>query len=92
MARRKSVNDMQAQLSRMFNYRTFSMSRATRAEQTYNRYRGNIQRALGYSNSGRGVGVANIANMRFSNPRYQSIRAINSERVSRSTYMGLANG
>lgn len=92
MARRKSVNDMQAQLSRMMNYRTASISRMIRANDTYNRYRNNIQRSLGYSNTGRGVGALNSANITFSNPRYQSIGAINAAQVPRSVYMGLNNG
>ena len=83
---------MQSQLSRMFRYYTFSNSRLKRVNAAYNRYRNNIQRSLGYSDRGRGVGALNSANMTFSNPRYQSIGAINSERVSRRTYMGLNAG
>jgi hypothetical protein len=92
MARKKSVNDLQAQASRLFNYRTYTTSRSNRVEAAYRRYRNNIQSSLGYSNRGIGIGVANIANMRFSNPRYQSIREINAARVSRRVYMGLSNG
>lgn len=90
--RRKSVNDMLAQLNRMASYPTATLARDQRAYGIFERYRNNIQRSLGYSNSGRGIGYLNRANMTFSNPRYQSIREINSVRVSRRTYMGLSNG
>lgn len=92
MARRKSINDMQSQLNRIISYGNASMSRINRATATYRSYRSNIQSALGYSNSGRGVGALNKANMRFSNQNKKSIGAINSTRVSRSVYMGLSVG
>ena len=94
MARRrtKSVNNMQEQLSRMFNYSTATAERRNRATNTYRRYRDNIQRSLGYSNTGRGIEALNSANITYSNPRYQNIADINAAQVSRSTYMGLNNG
>lgn len=92
MARRKSVNDMMSQLNRMMGYNTSTMSRMNRAQAVYRRYRNNIQRSLGYSNTGRGIGVLDRDNMTFSNPRYQSIRAINAVQVPRQTYMGLNGG
>ena len=92
MARRKSVNDLRQQLEGLFNYSTYSNDRAIRASAAYRRYRLNIQRALGYSNRGRGIGALNARNQTFSNPRFQSVAAINAERVPRNVYMGLNNG
>lgn len=76
----------------MADYPTATLARDQRARGIFERYRNNIQRSLGYSNSGRGFEALNRANMTFSNPRYQSIREINRVRVSRRTYMGLSNG
>lgn len=94
MARRrtKSVRDLQDQLNRIVSNPRFSFSRSMRIAGIYNRYRDNIQRALGYSNSGKGIDALNAANTRFSNPKYQSLEAINKAQVSRRVYMGLSNG
>ncbi len=53
----------------------------------FQRYRNTIQQNLGYRNTGTGIGVMNIANMRFDNPNYQSIREINAVQVPVSSYM-----
>ena len=79
-------------MNRLASYNNASVRRLNYAEGIYRRYRNNIQRSLGYSNVGRGFGVLDIANQRFSNPRYQSIREINNVRVSRNVYMGLYQG
>ena len=83
---------MQNQLSRMFDYPNFTFNRARVASATYRRYAGRIQRNLGYRNVGSGLDYANTVNMQFTNPRYQSLRAINSARVPVRSYMGNNNG
>ena len=83
---------MQEQLQRIFNAPTATVPRMDRAYMTFERYRNTIQRNLGYRNTGTGIGVLNIANMRFTNPNYQSIREINNTRVSTRSYMGMNNG
>ncbi len=83
---------MQQQLSRMYNYPTATMRRMEAATRAFQRYRNTIQRNLGYRNTGTGIGVMNIANMRFTNPNFQSIREINNTRVPVRSYMGLNNG
>lgn len=83
---------MQDQLSRMWNYPTATMRRMGAATSAYQRYRRTIQRNLGYTNTGTGISYANVANMHFSNPRYQSIGEINEARVPTKSYMGLNNG
>lgn len=77
---------MQAQLNRIYSYPTVTMSRINAAYEIYRRYRNTIQSNLGYSNSGTGIGVMNIANMRFNNPNYQTIGEINAARVPVSSY------
>ena len=79
-------------MNRIASYNNASVRRLNYADGVYRRYRNNIQRSLGYSNVGRGIGVLDIVNQRFSNPRYQSIREINNVKVSRNVYMGLSNG
>ena len=83
---------MQNQLSRMFDYPNFTFNRARVASATYRRYARTIQRNLGYRNTGTGIGYANAYNFTFTNPRYQSLRAINNARVPVRSYMGNING
>nr|DAD69651.1 MAG TPA: hypothetical protein [Siphoviridae sp. ctlHU7] len=58
-----------------------SESMANRVNQSYQRYRGNIERAFNMS-GGRATSA-------FINGRYQQVRQT---QVARSTYMGLSNG
>jgi hypothetical protein len=90
--RLKSINDMQAQASRMYKYHTYTSARDEKVENAYNRYMKKIQSNLGYKNTGKGIEALNILNMKFSNPKYQSIESINKAKVPRSFYMGTSNG
>ena len=74
-------------MSRILNYPTMTFRRSNAAYNAYQRYRNTIQRNLGYENTGTGIGVMNIANMRFNNPNYQTIREINQVRVPVRSYL-----